>query len=702
MRSGDMVDKILKNDNINFLCEIGTEEIPAGYLPPAIEFTEKTFKDRLAEYRIGYEDVRVYATPRRIAILGSKISDAQESLEEELKGPSAKAAYDAEGKPTKALFGFVQGNNVDITAVYRKTTEKGEYVFCKKILESKKTAKVLPAILESIIAAMPFPKRMRWSDKQITFSRPVRYFLVLFNNKTIPISIENIPAGNMTRGHFIQHDKMIPLEAIQDYEAILEQHDVIVNHQRRKELIRALLEEAAKKAGGILLQDEELLDTVTFLVEYPHVAVCEFDQSYLEIPDIVLITEMKEHQKYFAVLDSTGKLMNKFLVVSNNPPTQFVKAGNERVIAARFNDGRFFFNEDRKKKLEDFVESLKSVLFHKELGTIYQKTERMEKIAAVIAEEISLSKDEARKVKRAIYLSKADLNTAMVFEFTSLQGKIGKVYALLDGEDSEVAEAIDAQYQPRYSGDRLPEGKVSMVVSISEKIDNIFGSFSVGNIPKGSQDPYALRRQANAIVEMVIAGKINMRLDRVLSRSANLYREGDALISKILEFINARAKTIFGEHGIRYDEIDACLSIGNYDYLELLSRAKSINEYRANENFTQMLLSLKRMNNIYNAFRQKNRDYTLKFDPTLLVEDAEKGLHSFFELKKADIENYIFQNRYIELFDLLIAGKPVIDEFFDKVMVMAEEVKVRDNRLALLERILEPFKNLMDFSKISE
>lgn len=702
MRSGTMADKSFEKKNINFLCEIGTEEVPAGYLPPAIEFAERAFRERLTESRIGFEDIRVYATPRRLAILGSKIADAQESLEEELKGPSAKAAYDAEGKPTKALLGFVQGNNIDIAAVYRKTTEKGEYVFCKKILESKQTEEVLPAILEEIVTAMPFPKRMRWSDKKITFSRPVRYFLVLFNNKVIPILLENIPSGNMTRGHFIQHNEMIPLQSIEDYEAVLEKNGVIVNHHRRKEMIRAALEEAAKKTGGVLLHDEELLETVTFLVENPHVAVCEFDRSYLEIPDIVLITEMKEHQKYFAVMDANGKLTNKFLVVSNNPPTPYVKAGNERVIAARFNDGRFFFNEDRKKKLEDFVESLKSVLFHKELGTIYQKIERMEKIASVIAEEISLSKDDADKVKRAIYLCKADLNTAMVFEFTSLQGKIGKVYALLDGEDKEVAEAIDAQYRPRFSGDRLPEGKVSMVVSISEKIDNIFGSFSVGNIPKGSQDPYALRRQANAIVEMAIEGKINIRIDRVLARSAGLYRGGEELVDKILEFINARAKTIFGERGFRYDEIDACLSIGNYDYLELFRRAKSVNEYRDNENFTQMLLSLKRMNNIYSAFRQKHRDYVLKFDPAFLVEDAEKGLYSFFESKKADIEKHIRENRYIELFDLLIAGKPVIDVFFDKVMVMADEVKVRDNRLALLERILAPFKNLMDFSKISE
>ncbi|MCX7680109.1 MAG: glycine--tRNA ligase subunit beta [Spirochaetes bacterium] len=688
--------------NINFLCEIGTEEIPAGYIPPAIDYVESMFRKKLAENRITYRNIVVYATPRRIAILGDEIALSQESVEEEIKGPSAKAAYDENGNPTKALLGFMHSNNVSISSVYKKSTDKGEYVFCKKRLEGKRTKDIIPTVLEEIVLSIPFPKRMRWSNKKASFARPIRYFLVLFNDEVIPLSIENIPYGNLTRGHYIQKNKMIPINSIKDYERILEENWVIVNHQRRKEIIRNALEEAAKKVGGMLVSDEELLDTVTFLVEKPEIVVCEFDPSYLEIPDIVLITEMKEHQKYFAVRDSRGVLMNKFLVVSNNPHTPFVKAGNERVIAARFNDGRFFFNEDRKRKLEEFVESLKAVLFHKELGTIFQKVERMGEIARTISEKLSLSKDDVAKIMRAIYLSKADLNTAMVFEFTSLQGKIGKVYALLDGEDPEVAEAIDAQYRPRFSGDNLPQGIVSIVVSMSEKLDNIFGSFSVGNIPKGSQDPYALRRQANAIVEMLIEGNIALSLDLVLKEIAPLYRNGEQLIDKILDFINARAKTIFSERGFRYDEIDACLSIGYYDYLELYRRAKSIHEYRKKEQFSDLLLSLKRMNNIYSAFRQRNREYSLAFEASLLLENAEKELYEFFETKKMQIRNYIQQNKYIALFDLLITGKPIIDKFFDKVMVMADDIKLRDNRLALLENILHPFKNLMDFSKISE
>ncbi|HPB83951.1 MAG TPA: glycine--tRNA ligase subunit beta, partial [Spirochaetota bacterium] len=413
-------------------------------------------------------------------------------------------------------------------------------------------------------------------------------------------------------------------------------------------------------------------------------------------------TEMKEHQKYFALRDKAGKLMPNFLVVSNNPPTDHIRAGNERVIRARFNDGRFFFEEDRKMPLSGYVDSLKNVLFHKDLGSIYDKVLRMQEIAAVIVKEMSLPDDTAKKIQRAVELSKADLNTAMVFEFTSLQGQIGRIYALLDGEDPEVADALEEHYRPRSHEDAPPEKIVSVVVSLAEKIDNILGSWSVGNIPKGSQDPYALRRQANAVVDMLIARDIDLDIDRVLDHAAGKYRDGKELLPKILEFINARARTIFSDRGFRYDEIDACLSIGYYNYNELVKRAGSLNEFRKKEQFSQMLLSFKRMNNICSAFRKKNETYALKFSADLLVDPAEKKLHEFFSSRKGDIGRLISENRYIELFELLIGGKGDIDNFFDEVMVMADDVKVRDNRLALLESILAPFRNLLDFSLISE
>ncbi len=688
--------------NTNFLCEIGTEEIPAGYIPPAIEMIKKILTEKLKGSRINFGEVEVFATPRRFAIMVSDLDDEQQEETVELKGPSQKAAYNEDGNPSKALMGFLKGNNLSLDNIYTKELDKGTYVFAEKRLESQKTEKIIPEIIESIIRNLTFPKQMRWSDKKILFPRPISYFLILFNDSVIDFEIDGIKSSNKTRGHYIQKDRMLTINKIKDYEKILEENDVIVNHKRRKEKIIADLEEAALKAGGSLNRDEELLDVVTFLVEKPYVAACNFNREFLRIPDIVLIAEMKEHQKYFSVANDKGGLSDCFLVVSNNPVTEHVKTGNVRVITARFNDARFFYEEDSRVKLIDRVDSLKSVLFHKDLGSIYDKVKRMEFIADCISERLRLEEEKRSKIRRAVLLCKTDLNTAMVCEFSSLQGRIGTIYALNDGEDPEAAMAINEHYAPRYHGDSLPEGIVSIVVSLSEKLDNIFGSFSVGNIPKGSQDPYALRRQANAIVEISISNNINLDLKDILKSISVNYKHGKELVHNILEFISARAKTIFADRGFRYDEIDACLSTENYDFLELYLRAKSINEFRKNERFSEMLLSFKRMNNIVSGFRKKNHNYKLKFSRELLKEKEEIDLYNFFNSKKNDIENYIKTGEYIKLFNLIIEGKGLIDAFFDKVLVMDENADVRDNRLYLLEDILSNFSNLMDFSRISE
>jgi len=495
---------------------------------------------------------------------------------------------------------------------------------------------------------------------------------------------------------------MLEVKSIAGYQDLLRENGVLVDHNERRDLIRGELEKTAASLGGELVFDEELLETVTFLAESPFVLVCDFRREFLSIPDIVLITEMKEHQKYFAVRGADGVLLPNFLVVSNNPPSAYVKAGNERVITARFNDARFFFDEDRKSKLADKVDSLKSVLFHKELGSIYDKVERMRFISAHLAGVLGLDAEMAQRIDRAAYLCKADLNTAMVFEFTSLQGKMGRIYALLDGEDQAVADAIDDHYRPRSQDDPMPEGVVSRVLSLAEKLDNLLGSYSVGNIPKGSQDPYALRRQAGAIVEMAVEGEMSIDMRALLEHCAVKYLNGDALIKPILAFIGGRANTLFAEKGFRYDVIDACLSIDYHNYLEQFRRAHSLHEFRGREGFSEMLLSFKRMNNIVAAFRQKQPDYRLVFEPALVGEEAERGLFEFFNSRGDTISELIRSDSYRELFGLLIEGKSAIDTFFDEVMVMSDDITVRDNRLALLETILEPFRGLLDFTKISE
>ncbi|HOT46377.1 MAG TPA: glycine--tRNA ligase subunit beta [Spirochaetota bacterium] len=686
----------------NFLLELGTEEIPAGYIPPAIEAVKKVFVENLGGNRINFDSIEVYATPRRIAVLISKLAASQREEEVELKGPSVKAAYDPEGKPTKALEGFIKGNGISAADVFTRESDKGSYVFAKKKLEAKKTESLLPAIITQIVGAIPFPKRMRWSDKTVTFPRPIRYFVILFDNRVIPFEIDGIASSNMTRGHYIQNNRMVEIGDIGSYDDILKMNGVIVDQAERKEMIRKDLAAAAKQAGGKLLDDEDLLDAVTYLVERPYICECRFDRQFLALPDIVLIAEMREHQKYFSVVDGGGKLTDAFLVVSNNPPTANVRAGNERVISARFNDARFFYSEDRKMKLGDRVESLKTVLFHKELGSIYDKVARMHAIAAYIGERLGLDAAQRDRIARAVDLCKTDLMTAVVFEFPSLQGHIGKIYALEDGEAQDVADAIEDHYKPRFSGEAQPTGMTSIVLSLAEKIDNIFGSFSVGNIPKGSADPYALRRQSNAIVELLIRNEINLELKDLLDSVAGNYRGGKELAGKIVEFVAVRAKTIYAESGLSHDEIDACLSTGASDYLELYRRAKSVNQFRKNENFSRMLLSFKRMNNIVSAFRKENAAYALSLDPSLFQCDEERDLHRFFDSRAEAIDARIASSSYIELFELLIEGKPIIDRFFDKVLVMDRDVKLRDNRLAVLENILKHFTTLMDFSRIED
>jgi len=686
----------------NFLCEIGTEEIPAGYMPPAIDSINKIFTENLNNNRIDFNEIEVLATPRRIAVLVSGLADSQRAEEVEVRGPSAKAAYDSDGNPTKALEGFLKGNDISAEDVYTKDLGKGDYVFANRKLESRKTGEIIPAIIEQIIGTLPFPKRMKWSNKKLTFPRPIAYFLILFNDRVVPFEIEGIFSSNKTRGHYIQHNMMIPVEKISDYEKILSENGIILDQNKRKKEIEKQLHETAQKAGGSLNEDEDLLDTVTFLVEDPHVVLCEFDKDFLEIPDAALIAEMKEHQKYFAVMNPEGGLTNYFLVTSNNPVTDNIMKGNVRVISARFNDARFFYDEDRKVKLFDRVDSLKKVLFHKELGSIFDKVQRMQSVAGKLVQKLSLDNETDEKVQRAVLLSKTDLNTAMVIEFSSLQGKIGRIYAQMDGEDSLVAAAIEEHYRPRFHGDILPENMISVIVSLSEKIDNIFGSFSVGNIPKGSQDPYALRRQANAVVELLLSKEINLSLRELLFDVAGNYKNGSDFVDKIVDFISARAKTIFQDRELKYDEIDACLSTGNTDYLELMRRADSINSFRKNENFSEMLLGFKRMNNIVSAFRRENGDYELKFNAALLEEKEEKDLFDFFNSRKEIFSGFIADSKYIELFEQLIKGKSIIDSFFDKVLVMDKRTDLRDNRLNLLENILSNFTGLLDFSKISD
>ncbi|HRX14733.1 MAG TPA: glycine--tRNA ligase subunit beta [Spirochaetota bacterium] len=689
-------------NRINFLLEIGSEEIPAGYISPACQVYSDLFEKKFNDASIKFGAIHTFATPRRMVIAIEELADKQLSETVEVRGPAVEKAFDDNGKPTKALEGFLKASGATIDDIDKRDTGKGIYVFVNKTTQAGKTVDLLPSMIEEIIGSANFPKKMKWSNKSISYPRPLRYLLTLFNDKCVEYSIDGINSNNKTRGHYIQHNGMIEVASIAGYPDLLKKNGVILDQQERKQIIKNALVDTAKSLDAVLIEDEELFETVTYLVEDVNIVVCSFDKEFLQIPDIVLIAEMKEHQKYFALRQKDGSLLNRFCVVSNNPATDFVKEGNERVIAARFSDAEFFYKEDRKHKLADKVDMLKSVLFHKDLGSVYDKVERVRAVSREFVKRLKIDNNIAGKIDRAVTLCKADLNTSMVFEFTSLQGKIGAIYALLDGEDFDVASAIDNHYRPRFQGDEKPSDIISCVLSLSEKVDNLFGAWSVGNVPKGSQDPYALRRQAYAIVDLLIYNKINIDLNNLFEVVALNYKDGAQLIEPILDFISVRAKTRFQEDNIQYDEIDAVLTTGSRDYYELYNRAASIHEFRSRNDFSKMLASFKRMNNIITSYLKKNKDYQFGFDRNKCSTRQETALVDYFLDKKDVISDLSSKHEYTKIFELLIGAAGIIDDFFDNVMVIDEDPVKRDLRLGLLNEILMLFSAFIDFSRISD
>jgi glycyl-tRNA synthetase beta chain len=689
-------------DNTNLLFELGTEEIPAGYIPTALEALKEKLQTAFNDLLIDYSEIETYATPRRIVVCVSDLAETQKEETVEMRGPSVDKAFDDNDKPSKALLGFLRGNGVELDAIEKRDTGKGVYVFVQKTRETKPTVDLLPELLTEIVHTLPFPKKMKWSTKEIQFPRPLRYLFALYNDKTLSFEIDGIKSSNVTRGHFIQNDKLIEINSAKEYEQKLIAHGVTLDQTKRSHIIKEKLTEAAKSLNLILVEDDELVETVTYLVEDINPVICTFEERFLKIPDIVLIAEMREHQKYFALRNQDGTLSNKFCVISNNPETDFVREGNERVIRARFSDAEFFFDEDAKKTLYERIDDLKAVLFHKELGSVFDKVERMKKIATILSQSLSLSSELKDMVERAVMLSKTDLTTAMVFEFTSLQGQVGRIYAQRDGENKSVSDAIDNHYKPRFHGDDVPTDTVSVILSLSEKIDNIFGSYSVGNIPKGSQDPYALRRQGYAIVDLLVINGLNVELKTVFDSIKDNYNNGSTISNQIIEFITARAKTRFGEDEILYDEFDAVTSTGSSDFYELHNRAKSLHEFRTDGNFSEMLASFKRMNNIITSFLKKNSTYTFSLKEDVLVEEQEKALFEYFSSKADEIENFTARHEYVPLFEILTGAKEKIDSFFDNIMVMADDTKLRDARLGLLNWILQMFSAFIDFSKLSD
>ncbi|MFH2118804.1 MAG: glycine--tRNA ligase subunit beta [Pseudomonadota bacterium] len=687
------------------LLEIGTEEIPAAFLPKALRDLEEIARGELAANRIRHGEIRTMGTPRRLFLTADGLAEQQEDQVIEKLGPAARVAFDEQGNPSRAAVGFARGQNLDIAELERVTTEKGEYLCARKKILGEATEGLLPAILTNVITGIPFRKSMRWSDQEFRFARPIHWILALFDGRIVPFRIANVESGNTSRGHRFMSPDSFPVGSLEAYLAGTRDRFVIVDPALRKEIIRQEAGKAAAAVGGGVLPSEELLETVTFLTEYPTVVCGNFDREYLKLPQEVLITTMISHQKYFPVVDEKGALLPHFITINNTlaRDPSVVQKGNERVIRARLSDARFFFEADRKIPLDRRVADLKKVVFHTLLGTSYEKVMRFRQLAGWIARKVEPSHGNKiafeAHVDRAALLAKADLDTQMVGEFAELQGIMGREYALLAGEDPVVAKAIYEHYLPTAAGGALPESDEGAIVSIADKTDSICGFFGVELIPTGTADPYALRRQALGVINIILAKRYHFSLGSLIDESLAilgplLKRPSAETKTAVLEFFKGRFESQLISQGHPYDVVDAILATGMDSLVAADDKIRAMADFKSHPDFQPLAIAFKRVVNIIRGFQNG------AVDPALLSGPEEKNLHEAFLKIRETILTHISGGDYSAvLFDLARLREPV-DAFFEAVLVMAEDEKVRFNRLSLLEEISTLFHDVADFSKI--
>lgn len=679
--------------------EIGTEEIPAGFLPRAMNDMASLMEKELLSARIAFGEVKTFATPRRLVLLVKDVAERQADAEITAMGPAKNIAFDPSGKPTKAAEGFARGQGVDVSALEIRSTEKGEYVAVVRKESGRAASELLGEILPRLIGNIPFRKSMRWGDLDVRFARPIHWIVALFDGIVVPFSFGNIESGSVSRGHRFMADRPFPVRGFDHYLEECERHFVIPEPERRKEIIRREIERTARANGCNVLQDEELLEQVAFLVEYPSAVCGTFSKDFLAVPKEVLITSMRSHQRYFSLVDDEGRLLPAFITISNTlaeDPSVVVR-GNERVLRARLSDARFFFDEDRKVPLEKRVESLKQVLYQAKLGTSYEKMERFKRLAEGLAER--LRPEIKEKVSRAAYLCKADLVTGMVGEFPEVQGVMGREYALLDGEDPEVAGAIYEHYLPTQAGGSLPDSDCGAFVSIADKLDTICGCFGVGLIPTGAADPYALRRSALGIINIILAKGYKLSLSSLIDSSLELLRDKltrprTEVEADIAEFFRGRFVNLMSG---RYpgDVVDAVTAVSFDEMVVSEKKMAALAEFRSRPDFQQLAVAFKRVSNIIKGVVPG------EIEETTFREPVEGELHRCAEAVGSKAVEELASGRYLEALAEISRLREPVDRFFNDVMVMTDDEILRNNRLALLGSISRIFNNIADFSRIS-
>ncbi len=680
------------------LFEIGVEELPARYVNSAMDQLKTNIVKSFNENRITFDEVNVYSTPRRLTVIVNNICEKQSDLEEEVKGPAKRIAVDAEGNYTKPLLGFMKSKGIKEEDLYFKQVGKEEYAFGKIKQDGQLTSEVLKSILPEAIKSMTFPKAMRWGGKNMRFIRPIRWMVCILNDSVLDIELEGIVSSNTTKGHRFLGESEFEVNTLNEYLTKLEENFVILNQDERKELIKKQCDDVAKSLGGEIEFDEELLEEVTHLVEYPTAFYGEFDEDYAKLPKEVVITPMKQHQRYFPVLKD-GKLLPNFIAVRNGDSHRIdnVKKGNEKVLEARLADALFFYKEDTKKSLESYIEKLKTVVFQAKLGTVYDKSLRIEKLANDILEKLNET-DIKEDTLRAAKLCKADLVTGMVFEFTELQGVMGREYAKVSGENENVAEAIFEHYLPRFAGDILPATKSGIVLSIADKLDSIAGFFAIGIQPTGSQDPYALRRQALGIINILMDNNLDISLRELVSLTLDNYSfiefDKDEVLNQIMEFFKDRIKNLFRDLGIRYDVIDAILSSNIDDIADMYARAKALNSWIDKGELVEMLTAFNRVATL------AEKAETNEVNINLMREEAEFNLYQQFQEISSNVEHLLANKEYTKALDAFASLRPAIDNMFDSVMIMDKDEAIKNNRLAILKQIYDIMLNICDLSKI--
>ena len=684
--------------NNYLLFEVGVEELPSRFVSSTLEQIKNNLTKLFNDNRIVFDDIETYGTPRRLTFVVKGISDRQSNLEEEVKGPSKKIAVDADGNFTKPALGFIKSKGLKEEDVYFKQVGKDEYIFGTIKQEGIETSEVLKTILPEAVKAVTFPKAMRWGGKNMRFARPIRWMVTLLNDEVLEVNLEGIVSSNVTKGHRFLGEKEFTVNSLEDYYEKLEKNYVILDQNKRKELIKNQCIEVANSLGGEVEFDDDLLEEVTHLVEYPTAFYGEFDSAYANLPKEVVTTPMKEHQRYFPVVKD-GKLLPNFIAVRNGNDYKIdvVKAGNEKVLVARLEDALFFYKEDTKKNLESYIEKLKTVVFQAKLGTVYDKTLRIEKLSSDILESLNLNYIK-EDVIRAAKLCKADLVTGMVFEFTELQGIMGREYAKVGGENELVSEAIFEHYLPRFAGDILPETKAGIALSIADKLDSIAGFFAIGIQPTGSQDPYALRRQALGVLSILMDKKLDVNLKDLVNHALNNYNNLEfnkgEVCTQIMEFFKERIKNLFRDLGIRYDVIEAVLSSEINDISDMHTRAVELNNWLSTEGLVEMLTAFNRVSTL----AQKATLSDVKED--LLKEEAEIKLYHGFKEIKVKVEELLKDKKYSEALDAFASLRPLVDNMFDNVMVMDKDESIKENRLALLKQIYDTMLSICDLSKI--